>query len=56
MKFEEKSLVQYKDYVGYVRVVCKNYFTFTPLNTNILMLIYPEEWQNVTVRELAQSP
>jgi hypothetical protein len=55
MQFKEKSLIKYKNYTGHIKCVCKNYFTFTPLNTTALMLVYVENWKDVTVLEVAQT-
>ena len=52
--FEEKMYVQYRDLKGVVTFVSKSYITFNPSDSNALMLIYKENWKNVTVLEVAQ--
>lgn len=53
--FEKNSLIQYKHITGHIKFVCKQYFTFTPLNTTALVVVYPEDWAGVTVLEVAQT-
>ena len=48
-KFKEKMSVSYKDMVGTIVCITEQYFTFTPNNTNVLLLVYKTDWNTVTV-------
>jgi hypothetical protein len=49
MTLEEKMFVSYKDMKGKIVFVCDSYATFNPINSNALMLIYKNNWTNVTI-------
>jgi hypothetical protein len=53
---KEKMPVSYKDMIGIVVCITEQYFTFTPNNTNALLLVYKSDWHLVTPVELAQTP
>jgi hypothetical protein len=47
--FEEKMFVSYKDMNGQIMFIDKQYMTFTPFNSKALLVIYKEDWGDVTV-------
>jgi len=47
--FEEKMCVQYRDMKGQVKFVDKSYIVFNPFNSSALLLVYKENWDDVTV-------
>ena len=47
--FEEKMFVSYKDMSGQIMFVDTAYMTFTPFNSKALLVIYKEDWGNVTL-------
>jgi len=47
--FEEKMFVSYKDMNGQIMFIDKSYMTFNPFNSKALLVIYKEDWGNVTV-------
>jgi hypothetical protein len=53
--FKTQSLIQYKNLIGRIQFVNKSYFTFTPDNTTALIVVYREDWNNVTILEVAQD-
>lgn len=52
---EEKINVSYKDMKGQIIYMTNNYFTFTPFNSKALILVYKENWKDVTVLQVAQT-
>jgi hypothetical protein len=46
---KEKMFVEYKSMKGQIVFIDKSYFTFKPFNTNALLLVYKENWVDVTV-------
>jgi len=49
MILEEKMSVSYRDMTGKIVFVCEHYATFNPVNSNALLLIYRDNWKNVTL-------
>lgn len=49
MILEEKMFVSYRDMKGKIVFVCDHYATFTPMNSKALLLIYRENWRDVTL-------
>ena len=49
-------IVSYKDMNGKIVHVGKDYMTFTPFNSNALLVICKFNWHLVTPVELAQTP
>ena len=47
--------VAYKNFEGQIMHVGDKYMTFTPFNTRALMVIYKNQWSDVTVLEVAQT-
>ena len=47
--FEEKMYVSYKNMSGQIMFVDNSYMTFNPFNSKALIIIYKEDWGNVTV-------
>lgn len=56
LKFEEKMRVCYKNISGKILYITNNYFTFTPFDTSALIVVYKNEWKDVTVLQVAQDP
>lgn len=55
MKFKQGDLISYKNYTGHIKFVDEPYFTFVLLNSNATLLVYANNWKDVTVLELAQT-
>jgi len=53
--FEEKMIVSYKDMIGNIVCITKHYFTFNPNNSNAILLVYKNDWKDVTVLQVAQT-
>ena len=49
MILQEKMFVEYKDMKGKIVFVCEDYVTFTPINSAALLVIYRNDWSNMTV-------
>ena len=49
MMLKEKMIVQYKNMTGKIVFVGSKYVTFNPNDTAALLLIYRENWNDVTV-------
>jgi hypothetical protein len=49
MMLKEKMFVSYKDLKGKIVFVCDHYATFNPINSRALVLIYRDNWKDVTV-------
>ena len=47
--FEEKMFVSYKNMNGQVVHVGEKYLTFTPFNTSALLVVYKDQWKDVTL-------
>ena len=47
--FKNKMFVEYKNMKGQITFMDKIYFTFRPFNSNALLLVYKENWVDVTV-------
>ena len=56
MHFEEQMKVSYKEFIGHIDFVGKKYITFTPENSGALLLVYKEQWKDVTVLEVSTTP
>lgn len=54
--FNEKMHICYKDLKGQIVHVGEKYMTFTPFDSKALMVIYKNQWSNVTVLQVAQTP
>jgi len=54
--FEEKMTVSYENMIGNIVCITEQYFTFQPNNSNAIILIYKENWKDVTVLQVAQTP
>ena len=48
-KFKEKMSISYKDMVGTIVCITEQYFTFSPNNSNAVLLVYKTDWSTVTV-------
>ena len=46
---EEKMCIEYKEFKGQVVFKCDDYVTFNPFNTKALLLIYRQNWKDVTL-------
>jgi hypothetical protein len=42
-------IISYKNTNGKIVFLGNQYFTFVPDNSNALLLVYREDWKNVTV-------
>ena len=47
--FKENMLVSYDNMNGHIVHIGNTYFTFMPLNSNALILVYKNDWKTVTV-------
>lgn len=47
--FEEKMFVSYKNMNGQVMHVGEKYLTFTPFNSSALLVVYKDQWNDVTL-------
>lgn len=47
--FEEKMFISYKSMNGQVMHVGEKYLTFTPFNSKALMIVYKDQWKDVTL-------
>ena len=47
--FNEKMHICYKDLKGQIVHIGEKYMTFTPFDSKALMVIYKNQWSNVTV-------
>ena len=56
MIVKEKMFVEYKNLKGKIMFVCDEYATFTPINTSALIVIYREDWNSVTLMQVAHNP
>lgn len=56
MQFEEQMKVSYKEFIGNIHFVGKQYITFRPENSQALLLVYKEQWKDVTVLEVSTTP
>ena len=48
-KFEEKMFISYKEMSGQVMHVGEKYLTFNPFNSKALLLVYKDQWKDVTL-------
>jgi hypothetical protein len=47
--FKEKMFVEYKHMKGQIIFIDESYFTFKPFHSEAILLIYKENWVDVTV-------
>jgi hypothetical protein len=48
--------ISYFDFIGTINFVGEKYITFTPENSNASLLIYKQDWKDVTVVEPSTTP
>lgn len=56
MQFEEQMKVSYKESIGHIDFVGKQYITFKLENSQTSLLIYKQDWKDVTVLEVSTTP
>ena len=56
MLFEEKSVIAYKEFIGTIHFIGTQYITFIPNNSQAVILVYKENWKDVTVLEVSTTP
>lgn len=49
LMLKEKMFVQYKDMKGQITFTDKSYIVFNPFNSKALLVVYKENWDDVTV-------
>ena len=47
--FKEKMFVEFKDMKGQITFIDKSYFVLNPFNSKAFLLVYKEDWGDVTV-------
>lgn len=48
-KFQKGMYINYNNMLGKIDFLCHEYITFNPLNSNTKMLVFRENWFDVTV-------
>jgi len=56
MQFKSGTKVLYTEVIGTINFVGEQYITFNPENSNALLLIYKQDWKDVTVLEPSTTP
>jgi hypothetical protein len=56
MQFESGMKVSYTEVIGTIDFVGKKYITFIPENSNASLLIYKQDWKDVTVVKPSTTP
>ena len=49
MILKEKMCINYDGFKGQIVFVCDQYATFNPFNSKALILIFKENWEDVTL-------
>jgi hypothetical protein len=56
MQFESKMIVSYNNTTGLIDFIGEQYITFIPENSKASLLIYKQDWKDVTVVEPSTTP
>jgi hypothetical protein len=56
MQFESKMIVSYNNTTGQIDFVGDQYVTFIPENSKASLLIYRQDWKDVTVLKPSTTP
>lgn len=49
IEFEEEMYISYQDMKGQIKYVGRKYLTFVPFNSKAILLVYKENWKDVTL-------
>jgi hypothetical protein len=56
MQFESKMIVSYNNTTGQIDFIGEQYVTFIPENSKASLLIYRQNWKDVTVLKPSTTP
>jgi hypothetical protein len=56
MQFESQMKVSYLDFIGTIGFIGEKYVTLIPENSNVSLLIYRRDWNDVTVLKPSTTP